>query len=354
REREREGKPEGKEANYEFQTQYGLIGWYVGAACKMMKYSGYKFDFSAIVATDSGGVGIGPSIGDRDIRVVGLDLMADESMAERQPTKLILTLAQLTNVLSPAFSYFMYYCCANLYTLNKAASLSCELASWFEKVRLRREVPDARSILSALVICLGQLRVSNWIGLKEQTASDVEVVCLLAYFKLTSLTSNLQQIPGCRDCICYNDNANGCVGVENEGISTAKAAAASVLASNLGAESGMHWFVDESHFNQHDTGKSSDVEFMQSGGLRRRNPLEARSPGSIGVQNGGFPYAGSEGSEILMPGELAVDHQSRVAMSPQDAGWMARLAALLILLLKLIGVPEKFIIKIEFCSVTRS
>ncbi|KAI7738523.1 hypothetical protein M8C21_000227 [Ambrosia artemisiifolia] len=31
-----------------------------------------------------------------------------------------------------------------------------------------------------------------------------------------------------------------------------------------------------------------------------------------------------------MPGELAVDHRSRMAMSPQDAGWMARLAALLV------------------------
>ncbi|KAJ0700893.1 putative Lunapark domain-containing protein [Helianthus annuus] len=110
----------------------------------------------------------------------------------------------------------------------------------------------------------------------------------------------------------------------------AKAAAASVLASKLGADSGLHWYVDESHLNQHDTGKSGDVEFMQSGGLRRRAPSEARSPGSTGVQDGGFQYAGSEVSEFSMAGELVVDHQSRVAMSPHDAGWMARLAALLV------------------------
>ncbi|KAI3774943.1 hypothetical protein L1987_49508 [Smallanthus sonchifolius] len=107
----------------------------------------------------------------------------------------------------------------------------------------------------------------------------------------------------------------------------AKAAAASVLASKLGADSGLHWFVDESQFSQHDIGKSSDVEFMQSNGLRRRNPSEARSPGSTVVQDG---FVGSEVSEISLPSELVVEHQSRVAVGPQDGGWMARLAALLV------------------------
>ncbi|KAK1416705.1 hypothetical protein QVD17_25821 [Tagetes erecta] len=110
----------------------------------------------------------------------------------------------------------------------------------------------------------------------------------------------------------------------------AKAAAASVLASKLGADSGLHWFVDESQFSQHDIGKSSDSELMQSGGLRRRNPLEARSPGSSGMQDSGFQYAGSEVSEFSLPSELVVENQNRVAMSPQDGGWMARLAALLV------------------------
>ncbi|XP_076907083.1 uncharacterized protein At2g24330-like [Bidens hawaiensis] len=109
----------------------------------------------------------------------------------------------------------------------------------------------------------------------------------------------------------------------------AKAAAASVLASKLGADSGLHFLVDESsHLNQHDMGKSSDYEYMQSGGLRRRNQTEARSPGSM--QDGGFQYDGTEVSDIAMPAEFVVDHQSPVAMSPQDSGWMARLAALLV------------------------
>ncbi|KAL8189231.1 hypothetical protein R6Q57_028797 [Mikania cordata] len=110
----------------------------------------------------------------------------------------------------------------------------------------------------------------------------------------------------------------------------AKAAAAAVLASKLGADSGLQLYVDESHLNQHDIGKSSDFESMKSSGLRRRNPSEARSPGSTLVQDGGFQHAGSEVSEISLPGELVVEHQNRVAMSPQDSGWMARLAALLV------------------------
>ena len=110
----------------------------------------------------------------------------------------------------------------------------------------------------------------------------------------------------------------------------AKAAAASVLASKLGADSGLQFLVDESHLNQHGIGKSSDVELMQSSGLRRRTPSEAaRSPGS-NFDKDSFQYAGSEASEVSLPSELIVDHQTPVAITPQDGGWMARLAALLV------------------------
>nr|XP_043626794.1 uncharacterized protein At2g24330-like [Erigeron canadensis] len=109
----------------------------------------------------------------------------------------------------------------------------------------------------------------------------------------------------------------------------AKAAAASVLASKLGADSGLHVFVDESHLNQHGIGKSSDTEWVQSSGLRRRNPSEARSPGS-NFDKETFQYARSEASEISLPSELVVDHQNTVPIGPQDGGWVARLAALLV------------------------
>ncbi|XP_020086432.1 probable AMP deaminase isoform X1 [Ananas comosus] len=52
-------------------------------------------------------------------QVVGLDLVDDESKPERRPTKHMPTPAQWTNVFNPAFSYYVYYCYANLYTLNK-------------------------------------------------------------------------------------------------------------------------------------------------------------------------------------------------------------------------------------------
>lgn len=52
-------------------------------------------------------------------QVVGLDLVDDESKPERRPTKHMPTPEQWTNVFNPAFSYYAYYCYANLFTLNK-------------------------------------------------------------------------------------------------------------------------------------------------------------------------------------------------------------------------------------------
>ncbi|KAL1830301.1 hypothetical protein DCAR_0209741 [Daucus carota subsp. sativus] len=52
-------------------------------------------------------------------QVVGLDLVDDESKPERRPTKHMPTPAQWTNIFNPAFSYYVYYFYANLYTLNK-------------------------------------------------------------------------------------------------------------------------------------------------------------------------------------------------------------------------------------------
>ncbi|KAI3473881.1 hypothetical protein Pfo_028062 [Paulownia fortunei] len=56
-------------------------------------------------------------------QVVGLDLVDDESKPERRPTKHMPTPAQWTNIFNPAFSYYAYYCYANLYTLNKLREL---------------------------------------------------------------------------------------------------------------------------------------------------------------------------------------------------------------------------------------
>ncbi|CAH8387345.1 unnamed protein product [Eruca vesicaria subsp. sativa] len=52
-------------------------------------------------------------------QVVGFDLVDDESKPERRPTKHMPTPDQWTNSFNPAFSYYVYYCYANLYVLNK-------------------------------------------------------------------------------------------------------------------------------------------------------------------------------------------------------------------------------------------
>ncbi|WCJ21780.1 AMP deaminase [Euphorbia peplus] len=51
--------------------------------------------------------------------VVGLDIVDDESKPERRPTKHMPTPDEWTNDFNPAYSYYAYYCYANLYTLNK-------------------------------------------------------------------------------------------------------------------------------------------------------------------------------------------------------------------------------------------
>ncbi|PQM36988.1 AMP deaminase isoform X2 [Prunus yedoensis var. nudiflora] len=53
------------------------------------------------------------------MQVVGFDIVDDESKPERRPTKHMPTPAEWTNEFNPAYSYYAYYCYANLYTLNK-------------------------------------------------------------------------------------------------------------------------------------------------------------------------------------------------------------------------------------------
>ncbi|GAB2220545.1 hypothetical protein Drorol1_Dr00008205 [Drosera rotundifolia] len=53
------------------------------------------------------------------MQVVGFDLVDDESKPERRPTKHMPKPSEWTNEFNPAFSYYAYYCYANLYMLNK-------------------------------------------------------------------------------------------------------------------------------------------------------------------------------------------------------------------------------------------
>ncbi|KAI3769315.1 hypothetical protein L6452_00416 [Arctium lappa] len=115
----------------------------------------------------------------------------------------------------------------------------------------------------------------------------------------------------------------------------AKAAAASVLASKLGADSGLKMFLgDESQLNPYGMGKSSDVELQQPSGLRKRNQSNARSTGGNVAQQHSdkeMPhYAGNEVSENSPHDQLVVEHHNPAALGAQDGGWIARIAALLV------------------------
>ncbi|KAK9086046.1 hypothetical protein Sjap_026457 [Stephania japonica] len=114
----------------------------------------------------------------------------------------------------------------------------------------------------------------------------------------------------------------------------AKAAAASVLASKLGADSGLKVYLgDDSTKTNTTSGQSNDVELVQSKGLRHRKQPHSRS-NSVGsvVMHDSIQEVPNEGelddgrSPHNQP--VVVDHHPNSTV--QDGGWMARIAALLV------------------------
>ncbi|XP_071725922.1 uncharacterized protein At2g24330-like isoform X2 [Rutidosis leptorrhynchoides] len=111
----------------------------------------------------------------------------------------------------------------------------------------------------------------------------------------------------------------------------AKAAAASVLASKLGADSGLKVFLgDESQSNAHATGKTSDVEPQQSSGLRKRNQSNVRSPASSVGPHFDQEMVQNQDPDNFSHEQLVVEHHNPAALGGQDGGWIARVAALLV------------------------
>ncbi|KAG5537722.1 hypothetical protein RHGRI_024992 [Rhododendron griersonianum] len=114
----------------------------------------------------------------------------------------------------------------------------------------------------------------------------------------------------------------------------AKAAAASVLASKLGSDSGLKVYLgDDSKLNA-PTGKSNDVEIVQSAGLRHRNQPRRRSSGTGSpllqhTDEQMLDNTGNEGSETSEHNQVVVEHQNP-GSTTQDGGWIARIAALLV------------------------
>ncbi|KAK6930398.1 Lunapark domain, partial [Dillenia turbinata] len=117
----------------------------------------------------------------------------------------------------------------------------------------------------------------------------------------------------------------------------AKAAAASVLASKLGAESGLKVYLGKETNANLIAGKSNDVEIVQSSGLRNRKQVLNRSssPSSTGSplthdSNEALLGAAIEGPENYKHNELVVDHYNKPKSATNDEGWIARVAALLV------------------------
>ncbi|CAI9106113.1 OLC1v1005182C2 [Oldenlandia corymbosa var. corymbosa] len=115
----------------------------------------------------------------------------------------------------------------------------------------------------------------------------------------------------------------------------AKAAAASVLASKLGADSGLKVYLgDESKLNA-PVGKSSDVELVPSSGLRNRKQVQTRANGSDHTvldhhEEEMLHQTGLEGLDVSQHQQLVVEHHQQSGSTSQDGGWLARVAALLV------------------------
>ncbi|CAN6440349.1 unnamed protein product [Victoria cruziana] len=114
----------------------------------------------------------------------------------------------------------------------------------------------------------------------------------------------------------------------------AKAAAATVLASKLGADSGLKIAVGDESKLDVPHGRSSDIDMGQSSGLRNRKTshLRSNSGGSVVSQDAHKEtprMSDVSGQQFSPQGQaIAVTHYQRSSAS--DGGWIARLAAMLV------------------------
>ncbi|XP_078435283.1 AMP deaminase, putative / myoadenylate deaminase [Wolffia australiana] len=95
-------------------------------------------------------------------QVVGFDLVDDESKPERRPTKHMPTPAQWTNIFNPAFSYYAYYCYANLYTLNKLRE-----SKGMTIIKFRPHAGEAGDIDHLAATFLAAHSIAHGIGLRK-------------------------------------------------------------------------------------------------------------------------------------------------------------------------------------------
>ncbi|KAL0315593.1 UNVERIFIED_CONTAM: hypothetical protein Sradi_5437500 [Sesamum radiatum] len=116
---------------------------------------------------------------------------------------------------------------------------------------------------------------------------------------------------------------------------SSQAAAARVLASKLGADSGLKLYVaDDSNLSDL-TGKSNDVQVARTTGLRQRRASHSRTNS---IESESILYAeeemlnnvGDEDASVSQQHPLVIEHQPQTGLSSNNGGWIARLAALLV------------------------
>ncbi|XP_057425461.1 uncharacterized protein At2g24330-like isoform X2 [Lotus japonicus] len=114
----------------------------------------------------------------------------------------------------------------------------------------------------------------------------------------------------------------------------AKAAAATVLASKLGADSGLKVHVRDESMSSAPTGTTNDAEHVQSSGLRSRKQVHSRStsPGTTAPNYSDQQLVGSGGVNLshTVQNELVVVGHHKPQSSTHNGGWIARIAALLV------------------------
>ncbi|KAM7268711.1 hypothetical protein ACFE04_010877 [Oxalis oulophora] len=114
----------------------------------------------------------------------------------------------------------------------------------------------------------------------------------------------------------------------------AKAAAATVLASKLGADSGLQMYLGEENLS---AGQSNDAEVAQHGGLRNRKQVHTKSNSTGSAPMHQFveeaqPHSvvGGNATSFEHNQQLVVNHYDPQGSALQDGGWIARIAALLV------------------------
>ncbi|KAL1554848.1 hypothetical protein AAHA92_15359 [Salvia divinorum] len=115
----------------------------------------------------------------------------------------------------------------------------------------------------------------------------------------------------------------------------AKAAAATVLASKLGADSGLKVYLGDDSNPIATAGKSNDMEVAAAIGLRNRKQSDSRT---YSMESGFTDHSeeamltlsGVEGVGMSQEHPMVVEHHPQSGLNSQDGGWIARVAALLV------------------------